>query len=271
MKKVVVSENTIHNLIENYELEIQPNDIDTSSFIVKKNLNKHIWNGNFINSKIRLKLLDISDDFIEWIGISNIKPIDIVLTGSICNFNWSQYSDIDLHIILNFSELSDDVDLLRDYFNAKKNIWNDEHDLLEIYGFKVEIYVEDVNDLTNSDGIYSLAKNKWIKKPILNKSYMLTKNKDEIVKQISAEIITKIDDLNELINTEDDIATLEKFGNQISNMLFKIKMYRQDSLNRKGEMSVGNLVYKVLRRTEYLDKLWKLKNFIYDKINSINS
>ena len=34
-------------------------------------------------------------------------------------------------------------------------------------------------------------------------------------------------------------------------------------------MSSGNIIFKILRRTKYIDKIWELINTSYDKINSI--
>ena len=34
-------------------------------------------------------------------------------------------------------------------------------------------------------------------------------------------------------------------------------------------MSSGNIIYKIIRRTGYLDKIWDIVNSSYDKANSI--
>ena len=266
-----------HNLIyqecklkENYNVEIEPNEIDMTSFKIKNNLNNDIWDGDVLNSRVRLKLLDISDDFIEYINIRWVKPIDIILTGSICNYNWSKFSDIDIHIIIDFSKVSDKKDLVREYFNLKKNEWNDEHNLLEIYGFNVEFYVEDINDETVSGGIYSLEKNKWIKKPDANDMHDIDKKNDIEIRNIASNIINKIDNIVSISEKISDKVKLNRLNKKVDSLLKKIKKYRKKSLDSGGELSNGNIVYKILRRTKYLNKLWDLKIFIYDKINSIN-
>ena len=256
-------------LKENFELEIEPNEIDMSSFKLQNNLNSDIWDGDKLNSRVRLQLLDIADDFIDYIKIKWLKPFDIVLTGSICNYNWSKYSDIDIHIIIDFSKVGDDEDLIREYFNMKKNEWNQSHDTLEIYGFNVEFYVEDVNDKTVSDGIYSLETNEWIRKPNQNDKHNIGKHDDAMIRTISSEIINKIDNLIAYVKNTSDKVKLSVASDRVDRLLSTLREFRQDSLSKKGELSVGNIVYKVLRRTNYLDKLWKLKTKIYDKINSI--
>ena len=62
-----------------------------------------------------------------------------------------------MKIFSQFKELikkvDDKTDFVQEYFDAKKNEWNDEHDGLSIYGFPVELYVEDVTAKTTSGGL----------------------------------------------------------------------------------------------------------------------
>ena len=106
-----------------------------------------------------MKLLDIADDFINTLGIDYDEAEDVIMTGSLANFNWSEeYSDIDLHVVVDFSILGGDPSLLKDYFDAKRKIWNEHHKDLRIYGFKVELYVQDSSEIHASSGVYSIDK-----------------------------------------------------------------------------------------------------------------
>ena len=140
-------------------------DIDFSSFTPQQELNPKIWPNGKINSRVRLRLMDIADDFFATLKIDWLKPLDILLTGSMANYNWSKYSDFDLHLLLNFSDVDENVDFVHEYFTAKKKLWNEEHENLMIYGFPVEVYVQDVSEPLVSNGIYSLYKNKWVVEP----------------------------------------------------------------------------------------------------------
>ena len=255
---------------ENFDLEVAPQEIRLDSFKKENRLNPKIWdNENTINSRVRLKLLDIADDFYKSLDIKWTKPIDIILTGSICNYNWSQFSDIDLHIVVDFSEISDKQDLVKEYFDSKKNEWNNEHENLNMFGLKVELYVQDVSENGVSNGIYSLEKNKWIKKPNENNVEDIKEPKENIIKIISSSIMTKIDDLENDFYTINDSHKLEIVLDKCDDLLSDIRDLRKKSLGDNGEFSIGNIVYKVLRRLEYLDKIWNLKIKIYDKLNSI--
>ena len=106
------------------------------------------------------------------------------MTGSLCNYNWSTYSDIDLHIVIDFSEISDKKDLVQEYFDAKKNEWNNSHTNLTIHNFNVELYVEDIVNDSVRGGIYSLEQNKWIKKPSYDDLDELSNKTEEKIKRL---------------------------------------------------------------------------------------
>ena len=254
---------------ENIENEVEANEVSLDSFKKQKELAPKIWNGDKLNSRVRLKLLDIADDFWETTDIGWVKPKGIVLMGSICNYNWSKSSDIDLHLQVDFSEVDEKKDFVQEYFNGKKNEWNEEHSNLKIFGFPVELYVEDIDADTNSGGIYDLEENDWIKKPSKDGIKQIGLDKYGI-KDKSAKIMTDIDDLYGLFKKTDDDAKLRKIGEKAHNLFGKIKAMRKDGLSRGGESDKDNIVYKVLRRTGYMDILWNLSSQLYDKLNSID-
>lgn len=244
--------------------------IDLKSFEIQDELNPKIWMENgFINSRVRMRLLDIADTFIDGLDIDWVEIDDIILTGSLANYNWSKYSDFDLHIVLDFKEVDERVDFVSNYFNSKKKIWNNEHDNLKIYGFPVELYVQDKNENHTSTGIYSLEKNKWLVKPKTENVNSLKLNK-KLIKEKVKNIVDKIDNIENLISNEKDEYKLEQYSKKIKYFFDKIKGIRKESLSKYGEMSTGNIIFKCLRRLGYIDKLYNLKLNTYDKIKSIN-
>lgn len=267
---IKLNPNVSDHIYENYNFEYAKDDVDMSSFVKQKHLNTEIWDeDNNLNSRVRLKLLDIADDFMETLGIKWVKPIDIILTGSICNYNWSSYSDIDLHVIIDFSKISEKKHFVQEYFNSKKNEWNDSHKDLKIFGFNVELYVEDIENDSIRDGIYSLEKNSWVKMPLYGNIKPLSLKKEEKIKHLSSILLTKIEEIEGELNKPYDSYLLSKLEYKVNKLLEVLKRIRKKGLSNKGEMSVGNIIYKICRRTGYLDKLWQLKNEIYDKKNSL--
>lgn len=254
---------------ENIESEVEANQVKLNSFKKRSELAPKIWDGDKLNSRARLKLLDIADDFWESTNIGWVRPKGIVLMGSICNYNWSKFSDIDLHLQVDFSEIDEKKDFVQEYFNGKKNEWNKEHSNLKIFGFPVELYVEDIDADTNSGGIYDLEENDWVKKPSKDGIKPIGLNKYSI-KDKSAEIMTDIDDLYGAFKKTDDDAELREIGKKARHILDYIKTMRKKGLNRGGESDSFNIIYKVLRRTGYMDILWNLSSELYDKLNSID-
>lgn len=243
-------------------------DFDLSSFKPQKQLNPKIWINGKINSRVRLRLLDIADDFISSLEVDWVKPDDIILTGSLANYNWSKFSDFDLHILMDFKKVDDRTNFVKDYFDSKKNLWNEKHENLKIYGFPVEVYVQDTNEEHTASGIYSLERNEWIKEPEQNriKAIKLDKFliKEKVLKFMKA--IEKLEIQYEHANTEDE---LERIAEKSKAIFDYLKRLRRESLKSGGEMSSGNIIYKCLKRFLFLKKLIDIKTDTYDKINSI--
>ena len=246
--------------------EVDADDISLKSFKVQDELNPKFWIDGKINSRVRLKLLDLADEFYDSLNIKWVKPKDIVLTGSIANYNWSKYSDVDVHILVDYEKVWKKTDIIQDYFDSKKQLWSDEHDGLKIYGFPVELYVEDANVKNPNSGIYSLEKNEWISEP---GDFQDAELNEERIKEISAKYMTEIDDAYEDIKKEKDNHRLEVLSTKMKKLFGKLHKQRKESLEKHGEMGTYNIVWKVLRRSGHLDKIWEIINDVYNKVNSI--
>ena len=256
-------------LVENLGLEVSKEDVDLTSLSKKNSLNPNIWDGMKLNPKIRLKLLDIADDFWEFVDVKWVDPISIILTGSICNFNWSDASDIDLHLVVDYSEVDEKTEFVKQFFDMKKNEWNENHSSLEIMGFNVELYVHDSNADLASQGVYDLEENKWISEPSMPQGNFAEEN-ESTISDLAARIMTLIDELENEIAIAKDTYKSRYFGELASELVSHIHEMRHDSLEKQGEDSIGNMVYKVLRRSGYIDKIYDAIYLAYDKENSID-
>ena len=260
-------------LQENVESEVvNPDDVNLSSFSIKKNLNPKFWKNGVLDSRIRMKLLDIADDFIEFLGVDWAKPEDITITGSLANFNWDEnYSDIDLHIIMDYSDVDERTEFVSNYFYSQKNLWNEEHSDIKIMGYPVEVFVQDVNERHDSSGVYSLEKNKWLIEPEREKLASSKVNKAFIKDKVS-EYMNKIDKLEYLLNkSKDDEYRLRRVMEKSDKLFDKIKGERKIGFERSGgkEINNYNIVFKALRRNGYIEKLVNVKSMAYDKLNSL--
>ena len=250
---------------------VEPDDVDLSSFNIKKYLNPKFWDNGHLDTRIRLKLLDIADDFFDSLDVDWVEPVDVIITGSIANYNWNKkYSDIDLHILVDYEDVDERVDFVREYFTLKKNAWNEKHKNLRIFGFPVEVYVQDANEPHASSGVYSIDKDKWLTEPDFDKLRSGKVDKRHVREMVST-YMNKIDCLIDIYKKhKDDEYEMKKVAKDASEMFDEIKNMRKDDLGKYGrEMCDGNIIFKALRRSDYIGKLIKLKDLTYDKINSL--
>lgn len=239
-----------------------------NSFKVKKELQPKIWKDNMINSRVRLRLLDIAEEFIDFINVPWVKPKDIILTGSLANYNWSKYSDFDVHILMDFKKVDERVNFVKEYFDSKKTLWNEQHSNLKIYGFPVELYVQDINEEHKASGIFSLNKSKWIKEPERDDLVSIKLDR-QTIKNKTLKYVKIIEELISDFKNETDTHKLEVISNKVKSTWDTLKRNRRESLKTGNELTIGNLVWKSLRRLGFLDKLFDLKAQAYDKINTI--
>lgn len=242
--------------------------LSLSSFRPQNELNPKIWIGGKINSKVRLRLLDIADDFIESLNVGWVNVSDIILTGSLANYNWSRFSDFDLHILIDFSKVDERIDFVREYFNTKKNEWNNVHENLKIYGFPVEVYVQDTNEEHTASGVYSLNRNEWVVEPVKDNIKAIKLDK-YFIKEKTMKYIKIITSLKKQVDETDDDAELRTLSKKVKGTFDILKGLRKEGLKARGEMHPYNVIYKFLRRLGYLDILLDLKTKTYDKLKSI--
>jgi predicted nucleotidyltransferase len=243
-------------------LEISDDDKKIISSFQKRNeLSPDIFNDeNKMDNSVRKHLLAIANDFLDFVAIE-LFIHDIVLTGSLANYNWSEYSDVDLHIVIDMDELGTDdkiKTIVKDYFDSKKQLWNDAHNVT-IKGYDVEIYVQDINEKHLSSGVYSILHNKWLVEP--------TNTKEDIdetkILEKAEEYIQKIDELVKKENNGNDVQS------DVEKLRKKLKKFRQCGLDKGGEYSYENLTFKLLRRNGYIGKLLDLKKSLANKKLSV--
>ena len=244
---------------------INPEEIETKSFEPKDSLNSDLWSQEGeLDLYIRRKLLEIAKEFIENLGIKDIDIKDVTLTGSMANYNYdSDESDLDLHIIVDFDSIDGSPELVKKYFDSAKKVWNEQHDGITIKNRPVEVYVQPDKEDHKSSGIYSLITGEWIVKP--DKEKMKSNVPDlEKAKEIATEYSHKIDALT---LRSDHPA---KINTDAKNLFDEIKEMRKSSLKGKSpEMSQGNIVFKILRRSGYIEKLIDVINAMKDKSLSL--
>jgi predicted nucleotidyltransferase len=232
------------------------------SFSVKETLNPKVWENpdepknSTMVPKVRKALMRIAEEFIDDLG-EDIFVEDIYLMGSLANYNWSEYSDFDLHVIIDFEKYEDQKELYEELFDLKKKLFNDKHNI-RIFGYDVEVYAQGISDEAHSDGVYSVMNNEWVHIPTKT-----NKNLDMSV------LKTKIKSWTDKIDDAIEDAKSKRSPERLKSIKDKLKDYRQSGLEKDGEFSYENLVFKFLRRSGHLGKLFDEKTKIKDKELSI--
>lgn len=200
-------------------------------------LNPKLWENSELKDGIAPYLIKNARKFALFADVPRVAVDDIVMTGGNCNYNYTKFSDIDVHIMCNEIDLD-----TTDYF-TKKSEWTKAHPEIKMQGYPVEYYIQNETEhFPNGQGVYSLLHDKWLISPKHLDSLDILKD-PKVLDQVQFYIHTA----KELVKsgTEQDILD------------FKTKLWKMRSagLEKGGEFSFENVMYKELRNRSWVDKL----------------
>ena len=201
---------------------------------VNRELNPQLWRSGQLDPEVKQHLLKIAEHFEEFVGI-DLEIRDITITGSNANYTWTQHSDMDLHLVV----AGTPTDQERELYSAKKSLWSEQHDI-RIRGHEVECYVQGEDEPHHSTGVYSLANDSWVIKPQKTRPTFDDNAVDAKYQDLSRIVTRAI--------TQGQLPDLERVKDKITKM-------RKAGLERAGEWSTENLVFKELRREGMIDQL----------------
>ena len=201
---------------------------------VNRRLNPKIWNGDELDLEVSAKLEQIAEAFVKFIGIE-LAVTDYTITGSNANYTWTEHSDLDLHIIVKGTV----TDAERELYNAKKALWSEQHKIT-VKGLPVECYVQGEEEEHHSTGVFSIAKDRWLVEPKKIKPEVddsaVERKKDSIIHDIETALLSR------------DLERMRRIKERVTEM-------RKAGLERAGEWSVENLVFKILRNLGLIDQI----------------
>ena len=208
-------------------------------FQVHDTLNQKIWdiNTNKLLPEVREKVVDICVAFEEYIH-APIQILDIQIVGSNASYNYTEHSDLDVHIMANFEVFGNEDAVIKAYYEAKKSQFNRDTDI-KIRGIDVEIYVQDIRSTTASNGIYSVCDDAWIKEPKPIKSATKHNTEKEVEKWSSK--------INQVLASGS--------YDEINKTISALYLMRTNSIAVDGEYGKGNAIFKDIRNLGYLNKL----------------
>ena len=229
------------------------------SFEVNDTLEPEVWEDNKIKPEVREALLKIVKDFLIDLPF-DLDVEDVTLTGSLANYNWSRYSDVDLHILVDFTKVDENQELVAQFFRNLQTNWNNTHDIY-MSDYEVEIYFQDTNEPHLSTGIYSIQNDEWLTEP---KPVAASIDYANIEKK-ATDISDRITNIQRMLDDGEE----DKVLDSIDRLKAKIRNMRKTGLEGAGQFSVENLAFKVLRRSEELKRLSDLKVKAYDSMMTV--
>ncbi len=217
-------------------------------------LNPKIWTDKKLDPEIATNLIKIGKEWAKFADIPEKFIKDYIIVGGNANFNYTKYSDIDLHLVVDKSKIGCDG-CLDDFLRAKKQLWALTHNIT-IKGHPVELYAQDIDEIVGSKGQYSLNQKKWTQEPT---PYKMNRKDPEVVKKVK-DFIYQIDSL---INAKSDDKVV------FQNLKDKIGTMRKAAIQKAGEYAPENLVFKELRNRGYVEKVWNYLRDLGDKELSV--
>ena len=198
-------------------------------------LNPKLWDNNQLHTEVRYKLMAIAMHFAKFLNVPELNLRDVTISGSNAAYDYADSSDLDLHLVV---DMPKDRPELAELYSAKKNEYNFTHDIT-VKGIDVELYVQDVQQVHRSAGIYSLLRDTWISKP---------KHQQPTVRD--QDVMSKARNYSARINA----AMRSNDLNKSKETMAEIRKLRQSGLEHGGEYSVENLAFKLLRARGKIDK-----------------
>jgi predicted nucleotidyltransferase len=224
-----------------------------------KTLNRKLFTTeDILKETVRKKMLEIVNEFVTNLQEQNIeiKIDDVLLVGSNANYNYTKDSDIDLHIIANTKKIKYEDDVANALYSAYRTLFNKNLDI-NIYNIPLELYIETENTPRNSNGVYSIKKDKWVKKPVHEEIPDYDKT---ALNKLVAKWEIKCQDTLDLVKADKlkDEKRVVKLLEDIYEKLRKTGIAR-------SEYAIENLAFKELRNKGYLDKLKSAKHELISK------
>ena len=204
---------------------------------MQKELNPKLWEDKKLKRDVREAIIDIVSEFMDNLIIP-VEILDVRVVGSNASYNYTEHSDLDVHIISNLELVGSPTEIVQALYNSERSNFNRTHNI-KIKGIDVELYVEDVNSSVTSNGIYSVIDDIWIKEP-------------QMVKERSVKIDKK--ELRDLVNSVKSVLA-DGDSDDIKDCINMLYLMRKDSIATDGEYGVGNLLFKEIRNRGLLNAL----------------
>lgn len=202
-----------------------------------------------LDPKARMTLLRLAYDFYRK-TMFPAPVIDVYLMGSIANYNWTADSDVDVHVMIDYSKLQMPPETANKAVKTAGAQWNAEHEVT-VKDFKVEMNIQNATEQKPYvTGVYSLVKDQWIRKP-----FQMPLRIDKNVLKFQYNTMKQY--LQNAISSGN--------GEQMKATKKYLDAYRQYGLDTFGELSYENIIFKILRSRGIIKQLKDTITAVYDQ------
>lgn len=216
----------------------------------KDQLNPKLWDGWNLKKEAAEHLKYVADEFVKWLDCKlEIKDVEIL--GSMASYNYSDTSDIDLHIYADLKGHKE-KDTIKELLETKTKLFKKLFPI-RLFGIPIELTVEDDSNRATSNGMYSLTNGKWIQKP--------KKFEEEDVDTSGA---AKLSGMWKK-RIKDALQNKKVDSHELNDLKDEIKAQRKKALKKDGEFSDGNIAFKDLRKTGFIDKIKNVRDKKFEK------
>lgn len=220
-----------------YKLKYENNEsLNEVLTVAHDELNPAIWDNGMLKPEVKEKILALVEEFQSTLDVP-LHVLDVEIVGSNASYNYTDKSDVDVHIITNFDDYGYPQEFIQAAMNSFKANFNKAYDV-DYKGFNVELYVENVNSTPTTNGVYSVIQDKWIKEP-------------QKLEAIEVELEPALTEYRQKI----DSALKSGSAEEINAIIDGLYVMRRNSLLVDGETGAGNLIFKQIRNDGLLDGL----------------
>lgn len=206
-------------------------------------LNPLFWQQEQLDPTIQKKLQRIGTIYFHEIvrAIPGVKLKDILFIGGMANYFYNSDSDIDIHLLIDTSNLSYSDDFINHYLIYINKYWSTKKIMLSNYRIELGAYT----DSNSAGGIYSILTNQWLTPPTRATINFSKETLKGVVEQHHHELM-QLQDAYAMFPTTFDCAKFTRFLGDMSRS-------RSEGLRREGLTSIENFAYRVMRNLHELE------------------
>lgn len=222
----------------------------------KGRLNPALWSDDQLDPVVESELRELANEFMRTADY-DFTVTDTVITGSNASYNWTDSSDIDLHVLVEFSD-GELGKLERSLAKQVTANWRKSHDV-RVHGVPVEMYIQEAPAPVEAGiGQYSLDSG-WINRPSAEVAHRRPPARVLDSAYATATEIMRLD-----LDLRSGRATAREVNARAERLKDSIWGERQKSLMSDGVLGDGNLKFKTLRAWGSLDDLKRLATHSFD-------